>query len=847
MATKDIVFTNNHIPKIQPGHYRIELKQEIKDIGGKDITTDNAFIARIEFVVQGERFSLNPKDIDSLYPPYGSLGDFSSVLPHIVLNRSTLPWERKVHEDADEAIPWMALLVFNEEDLAPVNPEGVQPTEKDKQLATAGYTFTMQQMQGATQQQKFKDIIKDNPVFASTSMNWPTLQPDVADDLTEPVTVIFPTRQVLEPLLAATSDLKLLAHVRHEEVSSGTTPPASDPAEQAVIIANRLPRGRADSIVHLVSLEHRYAWDDTKKEGKFDFRGAKSTDLIPLISLKTWRFSSLSARHNFRGAMLNLNHTPLFRLPAESTMAVRSSLEVGQPVPADLAAAFSLAEHPLDETAMISNQGKFVVYEKNHHYIVAQDGMLYTQNGVAFYKIKGFNRSWGPDPVLKRIEAAQADPEDALQFPKLGDLNMQAVSDNYWWIEQGQQRYFLDIEHDELVAHRLFTDRNPTLRLPDTRNDQANTYLEQGYVPLPHFLRQGSKTISWYRGPFATSPQHFHLDPAQLHVRSSDELLRFFTDTGTLDCSLAAAWELGRLLALRDKSFSVELEKWKRTHRRFIAQVVQQSHLPDLPQGNTQHIPYGNKNDIAAAVMPTALWTWFGQLLNLEAVPFNYLVPDERMLPAESVRFFYLDPNWLQSLFLGAFSLGRPLQPDQHGNPTQQPDKNGTTTPLHDTEKARTGFLMRSSIISGWPDLQIEATAGTERLPLTTRKLAKHLLLCLIEGEPDEVDFFLKPGQLHFGFHKNNPTATEYQKKFRNRIGEELDTYPKELDKEGNPSPNVTITGAMINYNTRVLNITDLKAKILSLDLGYGANLDSAGFALAMIEGAERFKWKKGG
>jgi hypothetical protein len=28
------------------------------------------------------------------FPPDGSLGEHSNVLPHIILNRSTLPWER---------------------------------------------------------------------------------------------------------------------------------------------------------------------------------------------------------------------------------------------------------------------------------------------------------------------------------------------------------------------------------------------------------------------------------------------------------------------------------------------------------------------------------------------------------------------------------------------------------------------------------------------------------------------------------------------------------------------------------------------------------------------------------
>ena len=43
----------------------------------------------------------------------------------------------------------------------------------------------------------------------------------------------------------------------------------------------------------------------------------------------------------------------------------------------------------------------------------------------------------------------------------------------------------------------------------------------------------------------------------------------------------------------------------------------------------------------------------------LYGVPFHYLVPDERMLPPESIRFFYLDPGWIATLIQGATSVGR--------------------------------------------------------------------------------------------------------------------------------------------------------------------------------------------
>ena len=48
-----------------------------------------------------------------------------------------------------------------------------------------------------------------------------------------------------------------------------------------------------------------------------------------------------------------------------------------------------------------------------------------------------------------------------------------------------------------------------------------------------------------------------------------------------------------------------------------------------------------------------------GRLYQLKGVPFKYLVPDSSMLPPESMRFFWVDYNWLATLCDGALSLGR--------------------------------------------------------------------------------------------------------------------------------------------------------------------------------------------
>src|SRR5262245_15142426 len=57
-------------------------------------------------------------------------------------------------------------------------------------------------------------------------------------------------------------------------------------------------------------------------------------------------------------------------------------------------------------------------------------------------------------------------------------------------------------------------------------------------------------------------------------------------------------------------------------------------------------------------VVPGAIRRALAELRLLQSVPFSYLVPDASLLPAESVRFFYLDRNWTDALVEGVLGIG---------------------------------------------------------------------------------------------------------------------------------------------------------------------------------------------
>jgi hypothetical protein len=88
---------------------------------------------------------------------------------------------------------------------------------------------------------------------------------------------------------------------------------------------------------------------------------------------------------------------------------------------------------------------------------------------------------------------------------------------------------------------------------------------ETGHVGLPHVTRRGDALRAWYRGPFTlhitTRLQTDASGKLQL-AHTSDQLRRIVPD-GREDLSLAAAFEIGRLLALSQPSVVAGFMRWR--------------------------------------------------------------------------------------------------------------------------------------------------------------------------------------------------------------------------------------------------------------------------------------------
>ena len=120
-----------------------------------------------------------------------------------------------------------------------------------------------------------------------------------------------------------------------------------------------------------------------------------------------------------------------------------------------------------------------------------------------------------------------------------------------------------------------------SLCLPyDGTNVVVGGALGMGYAPLTETLRTGEVTVSWYRGPLAPC-----VPPAAefpIPIPDADAATIFDPTTGMFDVSYAAAWTLGRMMALQNTAFAVAYYGWLRS----LEQQAYQSIESELIEAN---------------------------------------------------------------------------------------------------------------------------------------------------------------------------------------------------------------------------------------------------------------------
>ncbi len=428
--------------------------------------------------------------------------------------------------------------------------------------------------------------------------------------------------------------------------------------------------------------------------------------------------------------------------------------------------------------------------------------------------LEGFADYLGPAPH-KTIPAKPGSKD-------LMDVQMVSL---YNWTFVSMPETFLSFAEliGKLVASEA--DTQGALRLPPAAGlpPAAQSRLHDGYVALKFIAGSGDETFAWYRGPFSpVVPQALPpVGPAPgvpvAQATSADALMIYLAEQGLFDMSYAAAWNIGRNLALADAHFAQAVNRYVHAAKSAVATIAQRLALPHfggeqeprkllardasrrqfaelvgegmgqqwteaLARARRGERPaHASRSRVRARPAPHAreLWArpetaaavgehvaeqldpvadWLANLGLLHPVPFSHLVPDPRLLPVESIRFFYVDPDWIDALLAGACSIAIHNSADAAAFGALHPQltravnektgqrcarRYGDAAQVGGTGTGRikmTGMLIRSELVSSWPTLVVAATLASQHVNLPRNDCpSKNVRLCLFDGVPDTV------------------------------------------------------------------------------------------------------------
>ncbi|EXJ70272.1 uncharacterized protein A1O5_06340 [Cladophialophora psammophila CBS 110553] len=719
-------------PSLEAGQYIIEAQQQVTspDVEGfvhneplsiYNHTTGHVPLVPQKFNVIAPQFSLDPKLVNSHYPPDGH-ADEARVLPHIVFNDPHVPWERDAGEtinsqqDKDIAtdgtaatvyrnmVPWLALIVFDpaELKLAPGEGEKLQIPSyiapgadvKDleaKVLPSNSFSMSVKDYLGLDPASR---INYEAGYLDPDTKGLNSLWTDPTDGLSvspEGTNVIFPTKKLFGDIFANPADqsthnidsFRYMAHVR--EVNTVGFPDAGVEASGlfSIVVSHRTGNFNISQpttqICHLVSLEHI---DSTYQQvNKFVTKNPTSTDRIAMVSLYSWIYTALPPNPvNFVDTITNLVEN-------------QQMLRVNQ-----------FAKLP--DAIKLSDAAKQVTSRLKLGYTMCR---WRAETGE---EVSAFNRG----PLV---------PEQVVSPPVQDWAGASNTSKEYQILDKGTG--LMDLSYS--AAWQL----GKTLAISDTTFSSALMRLRsQVHAIAASNARNEANNVacpSQILGAVAKNIKVIHsltksaaTDPQRVPLVTTRELL---TDLG---------------------------------HPR-LAELFQRHLCAAVNfQGSAETEIYNEFN--AAGANNTdwvTIFTWLSEKLYLSGIPAHYLIPEPSYLPSEAIRFFYIDDTWVDCLIDGALSVANHLERDDDTTRLRIKQtfnvylsKNIVDFTRDDGTRVQVkpqipscGFILRSALVKVMPDLRITVTwkdAHPDMVPVCRyTKLNDTTILCLLDRSLEQL------------------------------------------------------------------------------------------------------------
>lgn len=759
----DIQFLDNFIPTLDPGDYTLSVTQTLAIDGTPpaNVPADfppPEFATSVNFTVGGAGLALASTDVYSVYPPRHSVGDFTQVLPHVVLNPRTLPWEVQLTSaSATSATPWLALVV----------------------LADSEIVLTQTVSLAAAQ-------------TPATGLLTPQVPAGEAANTSTPVTTIDLTIANFTALLPQLAEVPYLTHCRQVNVAEKEDGVTS--GWFSVVVANRFPSVFAGQphtrfTAHLVSL---YGFDSYLASTPAAWPTGTTT--VRLLSLLHWSFTCDPAQSlDFRTLMTNLAVPPpgtaagdssylLLKLPtATPATGASSGVNFGDAIHTAVAQAFQ-AGYTLTPYATRQGDNVTAWYRGPlcpaptprlplDPLTLAGQAMIYDQSAGLFDH--SYAVAWQTGRMLA-----------------LSDRNFATKLTD--WRAKGQQllnQLYFNIQQNPTLAGTMAQQAGGN---PDVQ--QLRSLLEPDLLGSTTFLPQIAAAFAQSAGITLPNPPSTVPLPADAAAPTSG-----------VSATVSAA--LTDLIN----------EPWVQS----ALQALTQDHLDDIAE-------------------------WLGRMCLLNGVPFVNLVPDPRMLPEESIRFFYVDQTYLDAMVDGALSVGVRSSRDTQFNEimhavlrdavdsemaTVRAELLGQTPAATGVAGSMCGFLLRSAVVGGFPGLQVSAVAAGSATPLPALRIdriAPDVLLALFPGVPGQVNLSEPQEGLRFGVED----------------GSSVDL--RSVGAAGQSTAGTQLGQSIkVSYRSGTAQVLDVTATLqqIATTVPAMAGLGPAGFAVQMVKSPERMSF----
>jgi len=312
-------------PPLTAGCYQVHMSQVIKETQESEILLNSdPYSAESGFFVDAPRFTLDPTEIHSVYPPANEKGSFDNALPHVVFTRRTLPWERTLDGSPPELgkkmLPWMALLLVEEDELV-ILDENSNKTDKSYEsrplpifsekedsllnpVSESGNANILVPDIGQHTKADEKDPDKKFRAEKWQREKFLYVEDEIQKDKKRKTTcmAIDLPAELVKNIAPRSEDLFYLAHVRQIDTGNKEVLKINDKGWFSLVIGNRVPQVNKSHRAFLVSLE---GFQDRLNEGWKPEIG----QLMRLAVLGTWRFTC-GESNNFKTNMdlLNFDH-----------------------------------------------------------------------------------------------------------------------------------------------------------------------------------------------------------------------------------------------------------------------------------------------------------------------------------------------------------------------------------------------------------------------------------------------------------------------------------------------------------------------------------------------------------